>query len=50
MTRRTCETCGELKHEIEGTFQQVCNTPSCVVAMINILMMMNDITKLERAD
>jgi len=45
--RRTCETCGELKHEIEGTFQQVCNTPSCVVTMIQYLMMMNNITSIE---
>jgi len=50
MTRRTCETCGELKHKIEGSFQQVCNTPSCVVAMLQLLMSMNGITAVELPD
>jgi len=48
--RRKCETCGELKHEIEGSFQQVCNTPSCVIAMIQMLMMMNEIKSIEIDD
>lgn len=43
--RRRCETCGELKHEIEGTFQQVCNTPRCVIAMVQMLMAINDINR-----
>jgi hypothetical protein len=37
---RICETCLKEKAEIEGTFQQVCTTPECIVMMIKMAMEM----------
>ena len=38
---RICDTCGEEKSSIKGTFQQVCTTPECVVIMIQMLLQQN---------
>ena len=35
---RICGVCEQEKQSIEGTFQQVCCTPSCVVIMFRMLM------------
>jgi len=34
---RICETCGEEKRSIDGTFQQICMTQSCLEMMILML-------------
>lgn len=35
---RICQVCDQEKQSIEGTFQQVCCTPGCVVIMFRMLM------------
>ncbi|MDE0954557.1 MAG: hypothetical protein OR994_07760 [Candidatus Poseidoniales archaeon] len=35
---RICDTCLQEKSSIEGSLQQVCTTPECVVMMIRMLM------------
>jgi len=41
--KRICATCLKEKVPVKGTFQQVCTTPECIVAMLTLLIQERDL-------